>query len=235
MTTWVLLRGLMRESRHWGEFPDLFKYTLDAQNVVTLDLPGNGRLHAQTSATSVAEMAHYCHAQLRQLDCAPPYSLLALSLGGMVAVSWSELYPAELERMVLINTSMAPYNPFYQRLRPANYSALLRHLLFGSADQREDLILRVTSRLKSHSDQRQAILKQWTAYAREHPIALANILRQLCAAAGYRVSPAAPSVPMLLLASRQDELVDAKCSLTLAQRWHCDNDQYKMWMPDYAY
>ena len=25
MTTWVLLRGLMREARHWGEFPQLFQ------------------------------------------------------------------------------------------------------------------------------------------------------------------------------------------------------------------
>ena len=57
MTTWVLLRGLMREARHWGEFPMQFQNAMGAQHVVTLDFPGNGRLHAQTSATSVAEMA----------------------------------------------------------------------------------------------------------------------------------------------------------------------------------
>lgn len=168
MTTWVLLRGLMREARHWGEFPVLFKSAMGAQHVVAVDLPGNGRLHAQSSPTSVAEMAHYCHAQLRQLGCTPPYSLLALSLGGMVAMAWSESYPAELQRMVLINTSMAPYNPFYRRLRPTNYPALIRHLLFGSAVQRESLILRLTSRLKS-SEERQAILRLWASYARECP------------------------------------------------------------------
>lgn len=221
MTTWVLLRGLMRESRHWGEFPVLFKNAVGAQNVVTLDLPGNGKLHAQASSTSVAEMANYCHTQLQQLGYAPPYSLLALSLGGMVAVAWSELFSAELERMVLINTSLAPYNPFYQRLRPTNYPALIRFLLFGSAVKRESLILKLTSRLKSHSENRQAILEQWAAYTRECPITRANILRQLLAAASYRVAPAAPSVPILLLASQQDRLVDVKSSLTLAQLWHC--------------
>lgn len=221
MTTWVLLRGLMREARHWGEFPILFQNALGAQNIVALDFPGNGRLHAQPSATSVAEMAKNCHTQLRQLGYTPPYNVLALSLGAMVAVAWSELYPAELEKLVLINTSLAPYSPFYQRLRPANYPALIRRLLFGSADQRESLILQLTSSLKSHSEHKQSILDQWTSYARECPITRANVLRQLLAAARYRAAATAPSSPVLLLAGQQDRLVDAKCSLTLAHHWCC--------------
>jgi pimeloyl-ACP methyl ester carboxylesterase len=221
MTTWVLLRGLMREVRHWGEFPALFQNTLGAQNMVALDFPGNGSLHAQTSATSVAEMANYCHTQLRQLGYMPPYCVLALSLGAMVTVAWSELYPDDLEKMVLINTSLASYNPFYHRLRPASYPALIRQLLFGTADQCESLILRLTSTLKNHSEHKQTILDQWTSYALEHPVTLANGLRQLRAAASYRAKPSAPSVPVLLLAGQQDELVNAKCSLALAQRWRC--------------
>jgi pimeloyl-ACP methyl ester carboxylesterase len=221
VTTWVLLRGLMRETRHWGEFPALFRDALGAQDVVTLDFPGNGSLHAQASATSVAEMADYCHAQLKLLGYAPPYRVLALSLGGMVAVAWNELYPGELEKMVLINISLSPYNPFNQRLRPASYPALICCLLFGSADQRENLILRLTSRLKSRPENRQSILEQWMDYARERPVTRTNILRQLSAAAKYRASPSAPSIPVLLLASRQDRLVDAKSSLTLAHHWQC--------------
>jgi pimeloyl-ACP methyl ester carboxylesterase len=220
MTTWVLLRGLMREARHWGEFPMLFQNAIGAQHVVALDFPGNGSLHAQSSATSVAEMANYCHTQLRQLGYAPPYRVLALSLGAMVAVAWSELYPNELEKMVLINTSLAPYSPFYHRLRPTNYPALLRFLLYGSATQRESLILRLTS-TQSDIARQQAILEQWTAYARECPITRANILRQLQAALCYRAMQTAPPIPVLLLAGQQDELVNAKCSLTLAQHWRC--------------
>lgn len=221
MTTWVLLRGLMRESRHWGEFPLLFQQATAAQQVVTLDLPGNGRLHGQASAASVALMVNDCRMQLQQLGYPPPYNVLALSLGAMVAVAWSEMHPEELEKMVLINTSLAPCNPFYQRLRPANYPVLFFTLLFGSAARRESLILRLTSRLKSRSGQKQAILDQWISYAREYPITRANILRQLLAAIRYRAAPTVPTVPVLLLAGQQDQLVNVKCSLTLAQRWHC--------------
>jgi pimeloyl-ACP methyl ester carboxylesterase len=221
MTTWVLLRGLMRESRHWGKFPTMFQNALGARHVVTMDFPGNGRLHAAASANSVVGMAENIRAQLIQLEYAPPYRVLALSLGAMVTVAWSELYPAEIEKMVLINTSMAPYNPFYQRLRPANYPALIRLMLPGSADQRERLILRLTSRSKCRSEHLQEILHQWTAYARECPTTRANILRQLQAALCYREEKTAPSAPVLLLASQQDGLVNAKCSLTLAHHWRC--------------
>jgi len=221
MTTWVLLRGLMRESRHWGTFPLLFKNGVGAQHVVTLDFPGNGSLLAQNSPTSVAGMAKNCRMQLQQLGYKPPYCVLALSLGAMVAVVWNELYPAELEKMVLINTSLSPYNPFYQRLRPEKYPALISHLLFGSIAQRESLILRLTSNLKNRSEHRQAIMDQWTAYAQEYPVTRANILRQLRAAASYIAAPAAPSSPVLLLAGQQDQLVNVKCSITLARRWHC--------------
>lgn len=220
MTTWVLLRGLMRESRHWGEFPRMFQNATDAQHIVSLNFPGNGRLHAQTSATSVAEMVNCSRAQLRQLGFAPPYSVLALSLGAMVAVAWSEQYPDELEKIVLINTSLAPYSPFYHRLRPKNYLALTR-LLYGSAARRESLILHLTSNLKSRTEHKQAILDQWTAYAREYPITRANILRQLRAAISYRAALTTPPVPVLLLAGQQDQLVNVKCSLTLAQYWRC--------------
>lgn len=221
MTTWVLLRGLMREARHWGEFPVQFQAVVGAhQTIVMLDFPGNGSLHAQASACSVAETAEHCRARLGQLGHAPPYRLLALSLGAMVAVAWSEMHPAELERLVLINTSLAPYSPFYHRLRPANYAALT-WLLAAPAAQRESPILRLTSNLASRSAQRQQILDQWVAYAVEYPVTRANMLRQLYAAACYRAAPDAPSVPVLLLASRQDRLADARCSLTLAQHWRC--------------
>ena len=49
-----------------------------------------------------------------------------MSLGAMVAVDWAARHPEELAGCVLINTSLRPFSPWYQRLRPANYGALLR-------------------------------------------------------------------------------------------------------------
>jgi pimeloyl-ACP methyl ester carboxylesterase len=221
MSTWVLLRGLMREARHWGEFPAQFRDAIGEQHVVTLDFPGNGHLHAQASPDNIKDMAEHCRAQLGQLGHVPPYRVLALSLGAMVAVEWSRLFPAEIERLVLINTSVAPYNPFYHRLRPANYPALLTFLLHASEARRERTILRLTSTLPRNAQQRDELLAQWIRYARECPVTRANMLRQLKAAVTYRAA-ARPPVRLLLLAGQQDHLVNARCSLTLAQHWNCD-------------
>ncbi len=221
MSTWVLLRGLMRETRHWGDFPQHLRNALDMQTVVLLDFPGNGSLHAQTSARSVAEMAEHCRTQLRQLGHEPPYRVLALSLGAMAAVEWGLRHPAEIERLVLINTSLAPYSPFYHRLRPANYPALIRFLIQASPARRERLILQLTSTLDRTPPQQDELLRRWTSYAQEYPVTRSNVLRQLRAAVCYRAAPAPPPVPLLLLAAQHDRLVDVKCSLALAQHWGC--------------
>jgi pimeloyl-ACP methyl ester carboxylesterase len=165
-------------------------------------------------------MAQHIRAQLRQLGYQPPYAVLALSLGAMVAVEWGAQYPQELEHMVLINTSLAPHNPFYQRLRPANYIALLRFLIYGTIAQRERLILRLTSSTQRNPVQQAELLACWTRYAESCPVSRTNILRQLRAALNYRATARSPAVPLLLLAAQQDRLVNVKCSLTLARLWH---------------
>jgi pimeloyl-ACP methyl ester carboxylesterase len=144
---------------------------------------------------------------------------LAISLGAMVAVAWAELFPDELNSLVLINTSLAPHNPFYQRLRPQNYPRLLRTLLFGTTQKREALILTLTSQMTDQST-KAAIIDQWTHYAREYPIKRSNILRQLRAASQFQAPQYVPSTNMLLLAANQDQLVDVHCSQTLAEKWH---------------
>ncbi len=222
MSTWVLLRGLMRESRHWGDFPQQFQRVVGAQQVLTPDFPGNGSLYSEPSADNVNDMLEFLRGHLREQNVVPPYRVLALSLGAMVAVAWSERYPHELEKMVLINTSLAPYSPFYHRLRPGNYPALIRQMFFGTLAQREKLVLQLTSNLASHSLHKQSIVAQWLNYALQYPVSRANILRQLRAAMSNRAKVKAPTIPTLLLVAQQDQLVNAKCSLKLCESWHCD-------------
>jgi pimeloyl-ACP methyl ester carboxylesterase len=218
MTTWVLLRGLMRESRHWGDFPHQLQKVIGAEDIVCLDFPGNGALFKQNSLTSIPEMANHCRQQLLAQGYKPPYHVVAISLGAMVAVAWAVSFPDELASMILINTSLAPHNPFYERLRPQNYPRLLRTLLFGNTQKREALILRLTSQM-TDKNTAIAILDQWIHYARECPIKRNNILRQLRAASQFQAPESAPLSAILLLASQQDQLVDMHCSQTLAEKW----------------
>src|SRR6476646_2595189 len=87
--TWILLRGLARERAHWGAFPALLHERLGDATVVALDLPGNGCLNRQASPTRIALMTQQCRDEAARLGLAPPYHLLAISMGAMVAIDWA--------------------------------------------------------------------------------------------------------------------------------------------------
>jgi pimeloyl-ACP methyl ester carboxylesterase len=217
MTTWLLLRGLARESRHWGDFPAALAQRLpDGDRVLAPDLPGNGSLHRARSPASVAGMVAAVRAALQGQGAAPPYAVVGLSLGGMAALHWAQHFPQELTACVLVNTSAAGLVPFWQRLRPANYGRLLV-LLAQDAGPREATVLRMTSRDAVRQAQ---VLAHWQALARERPVSATNALRQLWAAARWRPDAQPPAVPLLLLASQHDGLVSVRCSQALAARWN---------------
>ncbi|CAN5471907.1 alpha/beta hydrolase [soil metagenome] len=221
MSTWVLLRGLTRESGHWAGFDaqlvDRLKAFDDDLRVVALDLPGNGSAHHRKSPARIGAMTDDCRAQLQALGLPPPYRLVAMSMGAMVAVDWATRHAASVAGCVLINTSLRGIAPWHWRLRPANVPALLRVALMPlPAAAKEAIILALTSHNAAAA---QAVLGAWTGLRMQHPVSRLNALRQLLAAARYRAPPLAPAVRLLVLASRQDALVDSRCSQRLAEQW----------------
>lgn len=215
-STWVLLRGLTRECRHWGEFPAVLRGALPDASVVMPDLPGNGRLNRVSSPLNVDAMAERCRADLLALGVARPYYLLALSMGAMVALAWARRYPEELLGCVLVNSSLRSLSPFHHRLKVRNYPTLLKLALSRSDVAREQFILDMTSR---RHDKDAQLLAQWAAFRRDRPVSPANAVRQLVAAMRCSVPASPPAAPLLVLASCGDGLVDSRCSQSIARYW----------------
>jgi pimeloyl-ACP methyl ester carboxylesterase len=215
MSDWVFLRGLMREQRHWGKFVEEFQIYFPDVKVHPLDLPGNGELNHAKSPSSIAGMVEVYRRQLSSRGIVPPYRILSVSMGAMVAVHWMSSYPEELDCAVLINTSMRPFSPWYQRLHSRNYLLISKLLLTrASARQWEDAILRMTTR-----HPREDVIQEWQELREYWPVSSLNALRQLWAAARFHVPPRKPVTKMLLLASARDSLVSVKCSKTIATSW----------------
>lgn len=218
MTTWVLLRGLTREARHWGEFANRLADRLGSTDeVVALDLPGNGSLHGCQSPSSIPGMATACREELARRGMEPPYVFVGMSLGGMVALHGAYAYADEVIGCVLINSSLRSHSSFWQRLRPSNYPQLCRFFLPGlSPLERERQVLRMTS---ADPKRHEGVAEHWAAMATQQPVSRPNALRQLLAAARYRPPAKAPARPLLLLASAGDRLVSPSCSQRLASDW----------------
>lgn len=215
MSAWVLLRGLTREARHWGDFPRRLQAAFPGARIAALDLPGCGRHCAGESPLDIAAIADHVRSQA-PLD-AGPVRVLGLSLGAMVAIDWARRFPEELAGIALVNTSVRPFSAFHRRLLPRNYPALARLVLRpGSAGAREAAILRLTS---TRGDPDGSTLAQWQRIGESAPVTRANAARQLWAAARFEAPRSAPDVPVLVLASGGDGFVDPGCSRSLAEAW----------------
>lgn len=231
-TPWVLLRGLTREAGHWGPFLPLLRQQLpEGTPVLTPDLAGNGHRFAELSATCVSAMALDVRRQLQSLEqshgWAPPYRVVAMSLGAMVAVAWQDQWPQEVASATLINTSLRPFNPFWQRLQPRQYLRLMQMLTHADdASLLEASILAMTTQSArqaglSATRADAETLAAWLDLRTRHPVQARNALRQLWAAARYRAPAQPPRVPTLLLHSLGDALVAPACTTTLAKAWRC--------------
>ena len=213
---WVLLRGLTREARHWGDFPAQLQHAV-AQRVITLDLPGNGQFNALASPTNVRGMTDFVRGQLQAMGHTPPYQLVGMSLGGMVATDWAQTWPHELARLVLINTSMRPHSRLTDRLRPSNWPQLIGLAAhWQNADYAERIIHSLTCK---RLDTRATDLADWTRIRKTIPVTKANAQRQLWAAARFVCAPQRPNCPTLLLSSASDSLVHPRCTTRLASAW----------------
>jgi pimeloyl-ACP methyl ester carboxylesterase len=217
MSTWILLRGLTREKRHWRSFPQQLAEGLEGARIIPLELPGNGELNGLSSPASIEGMASYCHAEVARLGVPPPYHLLGMSMGAMVATTWATNHPEEVAACVLINTSSGGFSPVHHRFRPLAWKVLLQSLVTRSLEQREALIFKLTSRLVAPGA---PVIEDWVAIRRTRPVYAWNALRQILAAARFR-APSISPVPTLILASNRDRLADPRCSMAIARRWNC--------------
>jgi pimeloyl-ACP methyl ester carboxylesterase len=219
--TWILLRGLVREQRHWEGFPDVFQTYLPDDEIILYDFPGNGQRYKEKSAGSIIDMVDDVRSFALNRSANQPVYIVALSLGGMAAVEWMNRYPKDCAGAVLISTSLRGLNPFYQRLLPSNYPAIIKSLILpGNLHQKESRNMDLVSNIIANDPiKRDTTIKHWVSYAEQCPVSALNALRQLLAATRFQVPAHRPEVPILVLRSLGDQLVSPRCSLSLARHW----------------
>lgn len=221
--SWILLRGLTREARHWGGFASTLAARI-GEEVEMLDLPGSGEFAALPSPASVAGIVEFLREQVQSKHFQAPHKLLAMSLGGMIATDWAQRYPDEVGRLVLINTSMRPYSHVTQRLRPQNWPALaLLAARWGDADHVEQTVHRLTC---NETSTRDADISAWMRIRKSAPVTAASAARQLWAAAAFACAGKTPACPTLVLSSAGDRLVNPVCSMRLATAWQARHVQH---------
>jgi pimeloyl-ACP methyl ester carboxylesterase len=202
--SWLLLRGLGREKRHWGSFPRGLEEALGAR-VLTLDLPGFGTENARPSPATVRGIAEDVRGRFAKERGHERWSVLGISLGGMVALEWCARHEEDFERCVTVNSSARP-SPTFERFRPS-------WMLVPFA---KDAISKERALLALTSDRASAELDDLaTKQAHFAPPHRGSVPLQLLAA-GMFEAPKKIRAEVLCLASRTDRLVSYRCSERIA-------------------
>lgn len=212
---WILIRGLMRSRFHWKNFPELLRSGLDLDSVQSVELPGNGFLNSDGTPTSIDTAVEKIRSQI-SFSGTEAFGLVGISLGGMLATRWAQLFPGEVSHLILINSS-SKLSPFNQRLKPSNYFSMVRQLLLGNSAASEEFILSTTSNSeqiwRSH-------LAENIEFLKAHPLKSINFIRQLMLA-GQVDFREIPKMEKLILTSKADRLVSSECSDKISQLWGC--------------
>jgi pimeloyl-[acyl-carrier protein] methyl ester esterase len=211
-----LLRGLVREAGHWGEFPECLARNFPKGRITTIDLPGAGEYVSTSTPLSVQSMVRFMrqkYLQTRSPD--EEVILVSISLGGMIAACWLEHFAQDFHAAVLINTSFGNISPIFHRLRPGAWKFLLQvPLLKGRA--REERIIQL---VMNHEHRHLVTLDAWEQVALGRPVTISNALKQLFAASRFSCGSFRPQLPVLLLAATHDRMVNVQCSRAIAKCW----------------
>lgn len=216
-TTWVLLRGLARESGHWGPFNEVFRKAFPDDEIISVDLPGSGEFFAEKSPANMTGIFNFVRAQVvSRARSQSSFKLVAISLGGMVAMEWMNQKPEDLSGCVLINTSDRTLSPAYKRLRWQVWRDLGKIIATQAVREREK---QLTDLLLNNEEARAQALPLWVKIGLERPTSYLNFANQLLAASRFSGLKRKVNVPVLLLSSLGDRFVDPSCSTKLHEKW----------------
>ena len=213
----VLIRGLARESGHWGSFLKELQSKDYCLSVTGLDLPGAGVYHKISSPLTIRENAEFLVSKLKEKNLDDGnLVIVSVSLGSMVAIEMAYLYPHLFKKVYLMNTSVSGLSPIHHRLQLQAMKRFYKILGSRSLENRELEVLKMVSNKEEDWSKN---LKDWVTIAKERPIKPQNFLRQLLAASYYRLPNKKPETAMVVLNSKADRMVHYSCSEKLSKKW----------------
>jgi pimeloyl-ACP methyl ester carboxylesterase len=211
-----LIIGLTKESEHWDDhFVRNLKEKLGIEDVVGIDLPGAGTFMDDDSPNTIRGIVEACRPNyLEKLQDGSNHILIAISLGGMIAMEWLRLYPKDFGRLIILNSSFRGLSPVYKRLQPNAMKSFVQIFRAKTIEKRERGIIQLCCNdMSKHED----TLGKWLQIAEKRPMQKKNMVRQTFAAARYTFRTET-TIPTFIIAAQHDRLASYTCSQKLHKK-----------------
>jgi pimeloyl-ACP methyl ester carboxylesterase len=201
----VLLNGLAEQAETWFRNHPYWRRHFDVHmpNLVVYEGPALHERIAQDLPVSVDYLVEQLREYLHAFVQAPPYHLVASSLGGKIAVEFAARYPKEVARMVLLCPSGLGDQeqlPIIEGVRRSDVRSLIDSVFCDAG--------RVDPRLVEYY-RRQFGNRRWRV----------GLLRTIRGTMDYCVRDRLGQVaaPTLLVSGREDRIVDCKTAAVAAR------------------
>lgn len=211
----VLLRGLIRESRHWSHFKDDLQSQFPEARIVTPEIAGTGKFYDKPSATSIDTMVEDLREQTKEY-LGENTHLIAISMGGMIGTAWGQKYPKDFSSATFMNTSYKNCSFFYERFSLKYTPKLFFAKLFLPIEKRERIILSISANTPKAIEDN---IQNWITIQQTSPISNSNALKQIGAAFLFKAKDEKLKFPVLVIASKNDRLVSVNCSVKIAKKY----------------
>jgi hypothetical protein len=99
------------------------------------------------------------------------------------------------------------------------FEAMWQIFKAATASSLEDKEMAVLRMVSNRADTEKIAL-EWAQLARRHPVSPKNFVKQLFAAATYELPEEKPQMPILVLTTDGDHMVNPDCSRQLAAKWN---------------
>lgn len=220
MINMILLRGLVRETRHWYGFDKLLERKIPELKTFLIEMPGVGLKWRTPSPMSITQFIDSLRPELLSLKMKHdgPFFVVAMSMGGMIALDWASRFPDDFNGAIIINSSASDLLAPWQRMSPQTMLMISKLFFKNDLRQREREILKATTNKVQFEGE---ILDLWTKYEEEHPISRDTFLRQISSAALFK-SPAQISIPLCFIASKADKLANYQNSEMFAKKYQAN-------------
>ncbi len=206
-----LILGIAREKRNWSKPIKVLQVTFPDFEVIALDNPGMGEYHKTAVPLSIEKNVDFLKTSFDKLKGDENY-FIGWSLGGMIVSKWSQLYPKDMNGIVLITSSYGSLSMVWQRLRTL-IIPLVVFAIISKGKRRENGMFNTTCK---NEQNRERLVNEWIKIDEESPVTVINIIRQLIAATLFYTKSFKKLHPTLVLGAPNDQLVNNKCSKAIA-------------------
>ena len=205
-----LLRGLTRESGHWGSFIGSLELGLPNAQIHLLDLPGAGK-HVNTKASiKASKMVDFMRDEiLVELEKPDRTNIIcATSLAGMLACEWTIRFKNDFQGLIVISASFKRICTPTERVSWPVKLEMIRILFTRNIRKRENRIIKVNSN-KPHIFE--SLTNDWTKIQSERKMSRLNIFKQSVAGLLLDLKNKKPNLPTLIIGSFGDRMVCPEC------------------------